>query len=148
MRRIKTHPYDQAAAQALVRQFRPIGDAWIGESVEIERGVNFFVLALEALGAQTRASCEGHPTGFYIVFDAPYELVLNLAAAGYFTYEANMHRNVWALRWEHGEQSALDRGGEPLKQDALRFIAHVWMLHFGERLAALAGEGACAKSSP
>lgn len=36
--------------------------------VPLEPGVNYFVLALERMGARTRYSCEGHPSGFYVMF--------------------------------------------------------------------------------
>ena len=48
--------------------------------VELEPGVRIFVLTLEAVGATSVMSCEGHPDGFYIGFKAPYELLLNLVS--------------------------------------------------------------------
>jgi hypothetical protein len=45
---------------------------------DLEAGVKFFVLMLEKLGAVTEFSCEGHPHGFYITFEAPYELAWRL----------------------------------------------------------------------
>ena len=51
---------------------------------ELERGVNFFVLALESAGAKPLWSCEGHPRGFMVGFNAPVALAERIVAAGYF----------------------------------------------------------------
>lgn len=54
---------------------------------KLERGVNYFVLELEKMGAVTRYSCEGHPTGFYITFTCPYRVAVAIEAMGYFRVE-------------------------------------------------------------
>lgn len=63
----------------------------------LDRGVNYFVLMLEQLGATTEYSCEGHPDGFYIVFNAPLKLALKIRACGFFRVELE-GRNRWSLR--------------------------------------------------
>ena len=55
-----------------------------GKPFTLEREVNFFVVALENAGAKVRFTCGGHPTGFFVVFDADYELALRVAKCGYF----------------------------------------------------------------
>lgn len=45
----------------------------------LEPGVNFFVEWLEAEGATTYYSCEGHPNGFYLVFSADVRLARSIA---------------------------------------------------------------------
>lgn len=52
---------------------------------------------LEQLGATTLFSCEGHPNGFYVLFDAALPLAVKLKRCGYFTVELE-GRNRWSLR--------------------------------------------------
>lgn len=68
---------------------------------EIDRGVNFFVLALERLGAITQYSCEGHPDGFYVVFTAPYSVAQKIKNCGYFRVELEMGE-CWSIRLPDG----------------------------------------------
>lgn len=63
----------------------------------IDPGVNFFVAALEMLGAVPRYSCEGHPTNFYVLFDAPMCLAAKILDAGFFTVELE-NLNQWSIR--------------------------------------------------
>lgn len=63
----------------------------------LDRGVNFFVLMLEQLGAHPCWSCEGHPNGFYVVFMAPAKLALRILRCGFFCVELEGH-NRWSLR--------------------------------------------------
>jgi hypothetical protein len=63
----------------------------------LDPGVNYFVLMLEQLGATTQYSCEGHPNNFYVLFSAPYEIALDVAACGYFRVEIE-GINTWSLR--------------------------------------------------
>src|SRR4051812_18125423 len=59
----RQNPWDSVQGAVLIRH-----DTETGEDTPLEAGVNFFVLMLEQLGATTRFSCEGHPDGFYVVF--------------------------------------------------------------------------------
>jgi len=70
------------------------------EPVTLDRGVNYFVEALERLGAFTRYSCDGHgnPENFYVMFTAPYSLALKIVAAGFFKVELNRRKNTFELR--------------------------------------------------
>jgi len=38
----------------------------------LERGVTYFVEAIERMGGITYFSCEGHPSNFYVLFSMPY----------------------------------------------------------------------------
>lgn len=73
-KRILSSPWYKASCRTIVRS-----------GCELDRGVNFFVESLERLGAKTLYSCEGHPRGFYIMFDAPYSVAWRVARAGFFT---------------------------------------------------------------
>lgn len=64
----------------------------------IDPGANFFVAALEKLGAKPHYSCAGHPNGFYVMFEASYELAQKIYAAGYFRIEIE-GKNVWSIRF-------------------------------------------------
>jgi len=125
------HAWDRCAAAPLQRR-SPLS----GEMEPIDPGVRFFVLALEALGAVTRFSCEGHPRGFYVAFNAPYALALEIKHAGYFSVEVEGD-DLWSVRMTAG-----DYLGPPWtkqrKADVLRSAAEAWMRNFGPKLAALA----------
>jgi hypothetical protein len=86
------NPWRRAQKFAVIRQ-SPCG-IYTGE---IEPGVNFFVLALEHLGAIPHYSCEGHPTGFYVMFQASYVLAQKIQACGYFRVEIE-GKNYWSIR--------------------------------------------------
>ena len=58
-----------------------------GKAENLDPGVNFFVLALEELGAETVWSCEGHPEGFYVTFRSSLELAQRIKSVGYFRVE-------------------------------------------------------------
>lgn len=90
---------------------------------KLDPGANYFVLMLDQLGLPTHYSCEGHPGGFYIMFDAPYEKVLELKAAGYFTVEVE-GENRWSIRM-HIDHSPAQH------VDALRWAADAWQGRFG-----------------
>lgn len=140
---MKPHPYDLALQQPVVRQMRPMGGGGHFAPSEIDRGVNFFVLALEALGAAPRASCEGHPTGFYIVFDAPYALALEIQRIGYMSVELTREAGVWRMDLHLNEAGIQNLAGrkfdEQEKARLLRTVATAWLAHFHTRLGPLAG---------
>jgi len=124
------HPWDRAKATVLVRT----NGAW-GDQEKVDPGVNFFVLALEALGATPKFSCEGHPTGFYVTFEASYELAREIEAAGFFTVEISRN-NGWVIR--KGNTERIETGyTERDKEQTLRWATEAWISRFGDRLASL-----------
>lgn len=83
---------------------------------KLDPGVNFFVLMLDQLGLPTHYSCEGHPTGFYVTFNASYNEALTIKRVGYFSVEIE-EKNYWSMRTDFP-------GGH--KTDALRWAANAW----------------------
>lgn len=99
----------------------------------LEKGVNYFVLMLEQLGAVTHYSCEGHPhspNNFYIVFAAPLSVAQKIVECGYFTVELE-GKGIWSLRTRN-ITSDIDR------RNFLRAAADAWERKLGP-LTALAG---------
>jgi hypothetical protein len=88
----KTNPWQKAKEYPVIRT-SPCGIY----HEEIDRGVNFFVLMLEQLGAEPHYSCEGHPSGFYVLFMAPYELAQDIYSAGFFRVEVE-GIDRWSIR--------------------------------------------------
>jgi len=88
----KQSPYDLARQSILFRN-----DTINSDTIAIESGVNFFMLALEKLGAKVLFTCEGHPTGFNIVFEADYDTTHELSLCGYFTYQLMANKNRWSM---------------------------------------------------
>lgn len=121
------HTWDQACDLVLERgnELYAVGP--------IDRGVNFFILALEELGAQTRFSCEGHPKGFYISFSGPYELVCEIHSAGFFTVEIE-GANRWSIRKRVAELM-LPQYSEREKLYTLRGATDAWLYVFNKRLS-------------
>jgi len=97
----------------------------------IESGVNYFVLALEQLGAVTQYSCEGHPNGFYIVFTAPLKTAIAISACGFFNVElegqhsGKGNKARWSLRINH------ELNSEQAKKRILTWAAEAWCKKFG-----------------
>ena len=119
-------PWDDAAKLAVIRYCRTSGD-----NVELERGVNFFIQTQEYLGAHTLYSCEGHPRGFYILFDADWDLAYDIACAGYFEVmmAAPHHpKNRWHLCFGHNVRNA--SFAERDKRRLLRAAAKAWQKEF------------------
>src|SRR3954462_5528073 len=87
------NPWDAAKSTVLIRH-----DIETGQDTPLEVGVNFFVLILEQLGATTRFSCEGHPDGFYIVFEGSPELARAITHTGFFTVEIWEGEADYAMR--------------------------------------------------
>lgn len=93
-------------------------------SVErIDPGVNYFVLMLEQLGATPLFSCEGHPHGFYVLFECPQKLAEKIYACGFFTVELEGH-NRWSIRTRIVDSDA-DR------KKILRWAADTWDRNLG-----------------
>ncbi|MDO8415188.1 MAG: hypothetical protein Q7S87_03130 [Agitococcus sp.] len=132
---IENHPWDLAKRQVLTRNSSVAGDT---RCEALDPGVNFFVLALEALGATTRFSCEGHPYGFYVAFDADYDLAREISRAGFFTIEISGNGiDEWVMRKSGTEANPLKRANgytEADKARTLRWAAEAWVSCFGQRL--------------
>lgn len=128
MRKTKAqNPWDAAQRTVLIRR-----DAETGEDVPLEPGVNFFVLMLEQLGATTRFSCEGHPDGFYVVFEGPPELARSIAHASFFTVEVWEGEADYAMRIsEHLFEKYVGPWSEAARQEHLRLAAAKWVERFG-----------------
>jgi hypothetical protein len=90
----------------------------------IESGVNYFVLALEQLGAVTQYSCEGHPNNFYILFSAPQEVAENVRACGFFTVELE-GPDTWSIRIHNNDIT------ESARKRILQLAAQAWTKKFG-----------------
>lgn len=102
----------------------------------LDPGVNFFVLALEAVGAVPRFSCEGHPKGFYVAFEATYELATEIHDGGFFRVEIE-GPNYWSIRLP--ETTGLNGPyGDEDRIRVLRWAATAWGNLFGARLGAIA----------
>ena len=72
------------------------------DGYDLDPEVNFFVESLEAIGAKTLYSCEGHPQGFYVLFKAPYQVARNIASLGYFNVsvvanQCYLDPDVWMI---------------------------------------------------
>lgn len=89
----------------------------------IDPGVNYFVLMLEQLGAVPHFSCEGHPNGFYVLFEAPQRLAERIYACGFFTVELAGH-NRWTIRARVIETEAE-------RKQLLRWAANSWEQKLG-----------------
>jgi hypothetical protein len=84
---------------------------------------------LEKLGSKTRYSCEGHPDGFYIMFEADYELAFRIAAIGFFTIELWWRqKNTFSLRMSLRNS----RGNIEDRNQTLRWAAAAWEAEFGK----------------
>jgi hypothetical protein len=118
--------WDKARQQVLTRR-----ESGAGAEEQLDPGVNFFVLALESVGATTLSSCEGHPKDFYISFRAPYETAYMIKSwAGGFTVEIEREPDTWRLSLMAAEQvmraSFNAEWTEQLKRDCLRRVATSW----------------------
>lgn len=85
----------------------------------IDPGANYFVLMLEQLGAMPQFSCEGHPNGFYVLFQAPVALALKIKQCGYFSVELE-GKNTWSIRTRIGLEDDRER------KQLLRWAAQAW----------------------
>lgn len=92
---------------------------------KLDPGVNYFVLMLDQIGLPTHYSCEGHPGGFYITFNASYEQALAIKQVGYVSVEIE-GEDYWSIR------NHIDYTGSPRqKVDAMRWAAKAWESKFG-----------------
>lgn len=99
-------------------------DVYRGDE-KIDSGVNYFVLMLDQMGLPTHFSCEGHPNGFYVTFNASYEQALIIKNAGYFTVEIEGD-DYWSIR------NSINFKETPReKVDGMRWAAQAWEERFG-----------------
>jgi hypothetical protein len=90
-------PWDESySGHTLIRNSPMDGDA----PYVLEFGVNYFVSKLESLGLKTHWSCEGHPTNFYLVFDAPFEVATKIAYISYNYAEVAICQGI--KKWVRG----------------------------------------------
>lgn len=111
----KTNVWNRAKKLAVFRQ--PAAHSFYGLE-RIDPGVNFFVLMLEQIGAQPVFSCEGHPNGFYVLFNAPIEIAEKVRKCGYFRVELE-GVDTWSIRLR-------DVADEKEKRQILRWAAPAW----------------------
>ncbi len=116
------HVWDKAGKLKLTR-FPPTMMVGLKEEV-MEPGVNYFIAMLEQLGAFTSWSCEGHPTGFYVVFDCTLKLARKIHCAGYFTVELETP-NAFSLRLNGRYKTTVE------KERTLRWAAASWESKLG-----------------
>lgn len=128
----RKHPWLRAATTTITR-VSPLTQ----QPQPLDRGSNFFVLALEALGANTRFCCEGHPTGFYVAFDAPYELVTRIKSAGFFRVEVEAP-NYWTIRLHEVTAGTGELYAEKDRKRVLKWATEAWLKKFPEQLMHLA----------
>lgn len=101
-------------------------EVWRGGE-KLDPGANFFVLMFDQMGLPTQFSCEGHPGGFYVTFNATYEQALEIKRAGFFSVEIE-GEGYWSIR-RHGDPWEPDQ--ERARVDALRWAAKAWENRFG-----------------
>jgi len=115
--------WDRACLEKVVRPYGGDGDDCL-----VEPGVNFFVLALERLGATTLCSCEGHPHGFNVIFRASHELAKRIAQHRGLTVEIfygwRVDGNVWRLTLDDSARPWFFPGAR--KRARLRAISKAW----------------------
>jgi hypothetical protein len=114
-----THVWDAACKLDVIRT-SPCG---VYGPEPLEKGVNYFVLMLEQLGAKPHYSCEGHPNNFYVLFEAPLRIAEAIAECGFFTVELE-GKKLWSIRTR-----ALKDDNERVK--LLRWAAEQWNERLG-----------------
>ena len=114
------HPWDRSTHLNLQRTNRTFD-----KPGNIDPGINFFVLALELLGAEPQWSCEGHPTGTYVAFYSTYELAQEIHAAGFFQVEIE-GEGYWSIRMNRFGQISTE--GEKIRN--LRWATEAWLKRF------------------
>ena len=93
----------------------------------LDPGVRFFVLMLEQLGCKTFFSCEGHPAGFYIMFNGRIAIARRIVRCGFMTV---------TVEWEGYRMSlSVDRlvrfSTRKERNGFLRAAAESWCQEFG-----------------
>jgi hypothetical protein len=123
------NPWDRAKRLEVVRGNFPYPPG------PLEDGVKFFVLMLEQLGCTTLFSCEGHPTGFYVMFRGPLAVARAVARCGFFRVELDDGEDTYVMRLQGDSVYTAVRGearGEEERIRCLRWAATAWVGAFGE----------------
>lgn len=129
MPRQNLNPWDRAKGLTVIRGNHTYAPA------PLEDGVKFFVLMLEQLGCTPLFSCEGHPSGFYIVFRGPIATAREIAQCGFFVVEVAREDDTYRLTLEGNEVSRKyfdEPWVEINRVRCLRFAASAWVERFGE----------------
>jgi hypothetical protein len=113
-----TTPFDQARLNRL-----HVSDTLTGEEVTLDPEVNFFVKALESIGAKVLFSCGGHPNGFYISFEASYEIAHSIQGCGFFDVSI-AGENVWRIDLGRNDCDYLTKSR---RNALLRSTADIWV---------------------
>lgn len=87
---------------------------------------------LEALGARTEFSCEGHPDGFYIVFYGPISLAQTLVYCGFFRVELEGRTGASGDIYRWSVRLGTHMHSEEEKEKVLEWAANSWRRHFGD----------------
>ena len=123
---MKNHSWDNARKKTIYRR-----NPHTRKMEALENDVNFFVLALESVGARCRYSCAGHPFGFYVDFVTTSKIAFDIAKAGFFTVELGNIKNEYIIRLSSNEQGHEAQFGEPwndeVKYQCLRWAAERWI---------------------
>lgn len=101
-------------------------DMVLGKDVQLEPGVKYFVLQLERMGCITLFSCEGHPSGFYIAFNGPYEVAVKLASFGFLTIEISHGAGDFHLGLGNNEVFQKFHGEDVDNRSTLRWASKAW----------------------
>lgn len=111
-------------AACRVRMVRP--NVFGGNDL-VEPGAAWFVQWLESVGCRSLFSCEGHPAGFYVDFEGPYEVAH--ALAGLSRVEVSIFRsgllngpNLWRMTLNGRPKTKADRD-EVLRELARRMAS-------------------------
>jgi hypothetical protein len=128
--RRRSNPWDRAKGLPVVRGNHVYPPA------PLEDGVKFFVLMLEQIGCEPVFSCEGHPTGFYVMFRGPEPAARAVARCGFFRVELCDEEATYCMRLYGQEAAFVMANGEALVEEnrvrCLRWAATAWVRAFGE----------------
>lgn len=123
--RIIMHIWDQTCL-LVVERSSPCG-IYVGP---IDKGVNYFVLMLEQLGARPSYSCEGHPNGFYVSFKAATKVAERIANCGYLCVELERNK-TWILRTKERHCTTCGFKSNEERVRLLKWAAEAWEKHLG-----------------
>jgi hypothetical protein len=130
------HPHLRAKAAVLYRRPGYIGLR--ATTQPLEPGVKFFVLFLECMGARTTFSCQGHPFGWYLIFQAPVETACQITKCGFFSVHLESSSPdclQWALRLTGNEHGHGMDWNHKTKERCLTWAADAWYKNLGLQAA-------------
>jgi hypothetical protein len=85
---------------------------------------------LEQLGAVTHYSCEGHPSNFYVLFEAPLEIAERIKNCGYFSVELE-GPGSWSVRTRNWSVRTRKLKSDRERKQLLRWAADAWEKNLG-----------------